>query len=255
MSNRCQGIGLSRSRVRIQVGALFVGVLSLAGSLNAQKTDDALLLRLKSLEDAIRSLERQITLLNVPPAAAVAQAFADIPPIDLVNIGPQARGASSAAFAIIEYSDFECPFCAQYHRNVFSRLDKDSFRPVVLGTASGTFESNCISSSRLSYCARTSFGVRRGERQQGRAHRLHVTPGTGCKLRGRFLKHRLEVYDEPDPVRNARSRTSRGAGNYSDAENHDARRDALEDARDGLSAWSTRRRRSNAGVSTTTRPR
>jgi transposase len=32
------------------------------------------------------------------------------------------------------------------------------------------------------------------------AHRLHVTPGTVCKWRGRFLQHRLDgLYDEPRP--------------------------------------------------------
>ena len=32
------------------------------------------------------------------------------------------------------------------------------------------------------------------------AHRLHVTPGTVCKWRGRFITHRLDgVYDEPRP--------------------------------------------------------
>lgn len=32
------------------------------------------------------------------------------------------------------------------------------------------------------------------------ARRLHVTPGTVCKWRGRFLTHRLDgLYDEPRP--------------------------------------------------------
>ena len=32
------------------------------------------------------------------------------------------------------------------------------------------------------------------------AHRLHVTPGTVCKWRGRFIVHRLDgLYDEPRP--------------------------------------------------------
>src|SRR5947207_6398791 len=32
------------------------------------------------------------------------------------------------------------------------------------------------------------------------ARRLHVTPGTVCKWRGRFIKHRLDgLYDEPRP--------------------------------------------------------
>ena len=42
----------------------------------------------------------------------------------VVDPPPQAstKGKSTARLAIIEFSDFECPFCGQYARNVYPRL-------------------------------------------------------------------------------------------------------------------------------------
>ena len=45
------------------------------------------------------------------------------------------------------------------------------------------------------------------------ARRVHVTPGTVCKWRGRFIAHRLDgLYDEPrQPAPSGPSRTSKSS--------------------------------------------
>src|SRR4051812_40766126 len=48
--------------------------------------------------------------------------------------------------------------------------------------------------------ARIILACAEGSDSKGVARRLHVTPGTVCKWRGRFLKDRLDgLYDEPRP--------------------------------------------------------
>jgi protein-disulfide isomerase len=45
--------------------------------------------------------------------------------INLPVSGEPFKGSPSARVAIIEYSDYQCPFCGEYSREVFPRLDSD----------------------------------------------------------------------------------------------------------------------------------
>jgi protein-disulfide isomerase len=47
------------------------------------------------------------------------------PPSALATKDELFRGASDASVAIIEYADFECPFCGQYEYEVYPRISKD----------------------------------------------------------------------------------------------------------------------------------
>src|SRR3989454_3403531 len=48
--------------------------------------------------------------------------------------------------------------------------------------------------------ARIILACAEGADSTGVARRLHITPGTVCKWRGRFIAHRLDgLYDEPRP--------------------------------------------------------
>lgn len=48
-----------------------------------------------------------------------------VPPTALTTQKEDFRGNSGAAVAIVEYADFECPFCGQYEREVYPQLAKD----------------------------------------------------------------------------------------------------------------------------------
>jgi protein-disulfide isomerase len=48
--------------------------------------------------------------------------------ISLPVSGEPFKGSASARVAIIEYSDYQCPFCGEYSREVFPRVDSDYIR-------------------------------------------------------------------------------------------------------------------------------
>jgi protein-disulfide isomerase len=110
--------------MRIRAASLLSLFLCVSGTLRAQSSDD-LSGRLKSLEEAIRALEQQIsqltTSLRHPNAIGTTE---DNSQLRIDNIGLYARGVSHAKIAVIEYSDLECPYCAQFHRQTFDQIDK-----------------------------------------------------------------------------------------------------------------------------------
>jgi len=47
------------------------------------------------------------------------------PPSALAIQNEAFRGDSGAAVAIVEYADFECPYCGQYERDIYPQISKD----------------------------------------------------------------------------------------------------------------------------------
>jgi protein-disulfide isomerase len=110
--------------IPIRAVALCISLVFGASTASAQDPDD-LPGRLKRLEEAIRSLEQQIVILNGSMRQSRSASTADSTILEFENAGIQIRGASSAKVAIIEFSDLECPFCARYHQETFRLIDKE----------------------------------------------------------------------------------------------------------------------------------
>jgi protein-disulfide isomerase len=47
------------------------------------------------------------------------------PPSALATLDESFRGDSGATVAIIEYADFECPYCGQYEHDIYPQISKD----------------------------------------------------------------------------------------------------------------------------------
>ncbi len=89
--------------------------------------------------------------------------------------------------------------------------------------------------------ARIIFASAEGADGKVVARRLHVTPGTVCKWRGRFLTHRLDgLYDEPRP---GAKRT------ITDAQVEDVIVRTLETTPRSATHWSTREMAKAVGLS------
>ncbi len=120
----------------IRLAALFlICVITVEPGLSKQQTnkqktkDDTATLR-KEIEalkegqrqilEELQELKRILQTRSETPAAAPPQPS----PVVTLNLhGEPFRGNQSARVAIIEYSDFECPYCEAYEREVYPQID------------------------------------------------------------------------------------------------------------------------------------
>jgi protein-disulfide isomerase len=110
--------------------ALAVGVICMPTA-SAQTRDDKSKQKDASLQqqiDELKAGQQQILkelqeikkILQSFQEAAVPQPPAEIP---LPVAGEPFKGSPAARVAIVEYSDFQCPYCGEYAREIFPRLD------------------------------------------------------------------------------------------------------------------------------------
>jgi protein-disulfide isomerase len=100
--------------------------IGLAGPQNKTKTDEdiaALKKHVQALEEGqqqilqeLRELKKQLQTKAVEPIRAA-------PVVATLNVkGEPFKGDQSARIAIVEYSDFECPFCGKYTREIYPQI-------------------------------------------------------------------------------------------------------------------------------------
>ena len=81
--------------------------------------------RLELLEETMRALERQVSELSTTLRAALPPSpILDIQPFDLNIDNAAANGSRNARVALIEYSDFQCPFCGQHSQTAYRDLQR-----------------------------------------------------------------------------------------------------------------------------------
>lgn len=90
--------------------------------------------QLDELKEGQRQLRNEVDeikkLFQARPSITNLDAKAATPKIASVDVyGEPFRGTNTARVAIIEYSDFDCSFCAKYARNVFPRIDREYVKP------------------------------------------------------------------------------------------------------------------------------
>jgi len=78
-----------------------------------------------------RQLEEIRNMLRVPEIAQVRRAPAPITSIDVVvgTAGAPARGPAAAKLTVVEFTDFECPFCGDFARQTLAAIDRDYIQP------------------------------------------------------------------------------------------------------------------------------
>jgi protein-disulfide isomerase len=75
-------------------------------------------------QQIIRQLT-EITQLLAANAAMRQRPRPQTPPSSLATQDESFRGQSGASVAIVEYADFECPYCGQYEHDVYPEISRD----------------------------------------------------------------------------------------------------------------------------------
>ena len=87
--------------------------------------------RITALEEAQKAILQELKEIKAllqqqrPQPAAPAQRPAAPALSELSVAGAASRGNAAAKLTMVEFSDFECPFCARYVAQTFPQIDKD----------------------------------------------------------------------------------------------------------------------------------
>ena len=117
---------MMRCRFTIAICALPFMLFPLMSAAQTTQSDD-LKKSIDSLNDTQKAILKELQdikkLLANPPAARPAADALPSAPIDVSK--EPFKGPANAKVAVIEFSDFQCPFCGRYDKETYPQLIKD----------------------------------------------------------------------------------------------------------------------------------
>ncbi|HKY20360.1 MAG TPA: thioredoxin domain-containing protein [Vicinamibacterales bacterium] len=83
--------------------------------------------RLQRIEKTLQTLSGQLEELTtrLRPQQQVAASEALAPGLDLTLAGAPRRGSRTSKLMLIEFSDFQCPFCARHARGAYEQIQRE----------------------------------------------------------------------------------------------------------------------------------
>ncbi len=101
---------------------VFLLLILSAANVSAQTTDEQMKTIAEQQRQILSSLNdiKQLLAANVRPAPQPPA-----PPSALPIRDEAFRGNNAAPVAVVEYADFECPYCGQYEHDIYPQISKD----------------------------------------------------------------------------------------------------------------------------------
>jgi protein-disulfide isomerase len=108
---------------------LFICIAVASLPIAAQQSDD-LQKQINQLNETNKAILRELQeirrVLETQRAPQQAAAPLDVLPAEPIDVTRDPfRGAANAKVAVIEYSDYQCPFCARYEKDAYIQIGKD----------------------------------------------------------------------------------------------------------------------------------
>jgi len=132
-----RNVGLGRG-----ILVVFLGVLTGESALSAQdlahpETQPSLATLQRQIDELkqgqqliLKKLEEIKKSMPEEPLRSETLARQELPKLVSLNVhGEPFRGDRRARIAMVEYSDFDCSFCAKYAKDVYPRIDQDYVKP------------------------------------------------------------------------------------------------------------------------------
>lgn len=101
-------------RLRHAIGVLAAVAVLTASEAVAQGADSALLKRLDALDETVGNLGKQIAELGKLLRTVIPSPIEDVQPFEVGLTNAVIKGSTHAKIVILEFSDFQCPFCRQH---------------------------------------------------------------------------------------------------------------------------------------------
>ncbi len=117
---------IARHVLGFSLCSLLIGGYALAEVPSDGSTTSQVLQELGELRNEIFSLRKEVGLLrqdiqrNAPPARPSAPPPPDR--LEISHIDPRTLGAPEATVGIVEFTDYQCPFCQRFHAQTFPSL-------------------------------------------------------------------------------------------------------------------------------------
>lgn len=96
----------------------FAGVLNTIALAEQKWVADEIFLQMSDMRKQIQQLQKQVAELEKQQA----EAHPKLAPIALKDAEKMSLGKSTAKIAIIEFSDYQCPFCVKHYQTVLPKL-------------------------------------------------------------------------------------------------------------------------------------
>ncbi len=107
-------------RMWMVMAALVAG----ASPLHAQTADEQMRRDIEALKEGQKTIQRDLE--EIKRLLQGGRAVADVLPRDPIGIaGQPAKGNAKATVALIEYSDYQCPFCGRYTKDTLPQIESD----------------------------------------------------------------------------------------------------------------------------------
>ena len=106
--------------------ALAIGMFPLTSRAQNNQTDD-FKKAIDSLNDTQRAILKELQdIKKILATQQVARPAADSLPLSPMDVSKDPfRGPANAKVAVIEFSDYQCPFCGKYDKDTYPQLAKD----------------------------------------------------------------------------------------------------------------------------------